>query len=105
MVSEPAASSPAAANRRSGLAGRAGPPAAAGLSAAVGDGCVQVAIGGRGWLGDELQPVNIAVVDPLEPAWGIRFCHGDQAAGAPTIRSRLGCRALVRIALATCSGG
>jgi hypothetical protein len=53
-----------------------------GLGAAVGDGCVQVAIGGGGWLGGELQPVDIAAVDPLEPARGNRFCHGDQAASA-----------------------
>ena len=57
-TSEPAVTSPAATTRRTAIGGsgrRRQPPRA---GAAVRDGRVQVAVGGRGWLGGELQPVR-----------------------------------------------
>ncbi len=66
------------------------PPAAAGLGAAVGGGRVQVAVAGRGWLGRELQPVDVAAVDPLELGGATSSVRVARRPAPPTIRSRLG---------------
>jgi hypothetical protein len=82
MVIEPAASSPTVANRRTGAGGsgrRRQPPRAGARPSETGR--IQVAVGGRGWLDGELQPVHIAAVHPLEPARGDHLHHGGQAAG------------------------